>query len=263
MRMETANSQSSLKRMISVLDLIEQSSGGLSFDQMLETLKLTRSTLYRYVKILSEAGLVTSLPELGYTLGPRVAELDYRMRSQDPLIVASIPVMSELARTVPGVALLCRRYRDKVLCVHQEGSSEAFSSGYERGRDRPLLQGAASRIILAHMPARAISRLYGERQEEFVQAGLGDTLEKVRAALAQIRQAGWVASEGQVTAGVTGIAAPVFDNRGAVVGSLSITVGKVAMKNEEIAPLAERVKFCAAIVSNAISRAPAMQVASD
>lgn len=262
MGVEAVNSQSSLKRMISVLDLIEASSGGLSFDQMLDTLKLTRSTLYRYVKILSEAGLITSLPELGYTLGPRVAELDYRMRTQDPLIVASIPIMTELARTVPGVALLCRRYRDKVLCVHQEGASDAFRSGYERGRDRPLLKGAASRIILAHMHSRAIARLYAERQEEFEQAGLGDSLEKVRATLAKIRQKGWDASEGQVTAGVTGIAAPVFDNRGAVVGSLSITMGKSAMKEEEIAPLAERVKFCAAIVSNAISRPPAIPPAS-
>jgi DNA-binding IclR family transcriptional regulator len=262
MGMEPATSQSSLERMISVLDLIEASTGGLTFDQMLDTLKLTRSTLYRYVKILSEAGLITSLSDLGYTLGPRVAELDYKMRTQDPLIVASIPIMTELARAVPGVALLCRRYRDKVLCVHQEGSSTAFSSGYERGRDRPLLKGAASRIILAHMHTRAISRLYAERQQEFAPAGLGDSLAQVRATLAQMRQRGWDASEGQVTPGVTGIAAPVFDNQGAVVGSLSITVGNAAMKSEEIARVAERVTFCAGIVSNAISRTPVPQVAS-
>jgi DNA-binding IclR family transcriptional regulator len=255
--MEAATSQSSLERMISVLDLIEESSSGLTFDQMLDTLKLTRSTLYRYVKILSEAGLITSLSDLGYTLGPRVAELDYKMRTQDPLIVASIPIMAELARAVPGVALLCRRYRDKVLCVHQEGSSVTFSSGYERGRDRPLLRGAASRIILAYMHTRAISRLYAEREAEFRDAELGDSLAKVRASLAQIRQKGWDVSEGQVTPGVTGIAAPVFDSEGAVVGSLSITVGKASMKSDEIARVAERVTFCAGIVSNAISRSTA------
>lgn len=245
--------------MISVLDLIESSSGGLAFDQMLDSLKLTRSTLYRYVKILSEAGLITSLPDLGYTLGPRVAELDYKMRTQDPLIVASIPIMTELARAVPGVVLLCRRYRDKVLCVHQESSSEAFSSGYERGRDRPLLRGAASRIILAYMQTRAIMRLYAERQQEFAQAGLGDSPEKVKAALTQIRQRGWDMTESQVTTGVTGVAAPILDNQGAVVGSLSITIGKTGMKSEEIARVAERVTFCAGIVSNAISRAPTTQ----
>jgi DNA-binding IclR family transcriptional regulator len=254
--METTGSQSSLERMISVLDVIEASTGGLTFDQMLSTLKLTRSTLYRYVKILTEAGLITSLPDLGYTLGPRVAELDYKMRTQDPLIVASIPIMAELARAVPGVVLLCRRYRDKVLCVHQEASSTSFNSAYERGKDRPLLMGAASRIILAHMQTRAISRLYAERQQEFEPAGLGDSLVKVRATLAQMRQKGWVSSEGQVTPGVTGIAAPVFDSQGVIVGSLSITVGRTGIKADEIARIAERVTFCAGIVSNAISRPP-------
>lgn len=244
---------SSLERMISVLDVIEESPTGLTFDQMLDVLQLTRSTLYRYVKILSEAGLITSLPDLGYTLGPRVAELDYKMRAQDPLIGAARPVMTELSRSVGGVALLCRRYRDKVLCVHQEGSSETFRSSYERGRDLPLFKGAASRIILAQLHMRVVSRLYHERPQEFAASGLGETLDEVKASLAQMRHAGCCVSEGEITAGVTGIAAAVFDNQSLVVGSLSITVGKVAMKNEDVQRIAERVKFCASIVSNAIS----------
>jgi DNA-binding IclR family transcriptional regulator len=250
---DAGGASSSLERMISVLDVIESSTTGLTFDQMLDILQLTRSTLYRYVKILSEAGLITSLPDLGYTLGPRVAELDHKMRTQDPLIIASRPVMRELARTVGGVALLCRRYRDRVLCVHQEGSSDTFSSGYERGRDRPLLQGAASRIILAQLHARVIARIYAERPEQFKESGLGDSLEQVKAALAQIRQRGWCASEGQVTAGVTGIAAALFDNQNNTVGSLSITVGKTGMSDAEIGRIADRVTFCAGIISNAIS----------
>jgi DNA-binding IclR family transcriptional regulator len=246
-------SSSSLERMISVLDVIEESPTGLTFDQMLVVLQLTRSTLYRYVKILSEAGLITSLPDLGYTLGPRVAELDYKMRAQDPLISAARPVMTELSRSVGGVVLLCRRYRDKVLCVHQEGTSETFRSSYERGRDWPLFKGAASRIILAQLHARVVGRLYNERPQEFAASGLGKTLDAVKASLAQIRHAGWCASESEVTSGVTGIAAAVFDNQSLVVGSLSITVGRTAMKEDEVERIAERVKFCASIVSNAIS----------
>jgi DNA-binding IclR family transcriptional regulator len=239
--------------MISVLDVIESSTTGLTFDQMLDMLQLTRSTLYRYVKILSEAGLITSLPDLGYTLGPRVAELDYKMRTQDPLIIASRPVMRELARAVGGVVLLCRRYRDRVLCVHQEGSSDTFSSGYERGRDRPLLRGAASKIILAQLHARVIARIYAERPEAFRESGLGDSLEQVKASLAQIRQRGWCASEGQITPGVTGIGAALFDNQNNTIGSLSITIGKTGMSDAEIERIADRVTFCAGIITNAIS----------
>ncbi|MGY9105836.1 MAG: HTH domain-containing protein, partial [Alphaproteobacteria bacterium] len=86
----------------------------------MQKLGFTRSTLYRYLKTLSAAGLITSLPNVGYTFGPRIAELDYEMRNRDPLIIGAKPVMEKLVEDIPGVALLCRRYRDRVLCVHQE-----------------------------------------------------------------------------------------------------------------------------------------------
>jgi len=41
--------------------------------------------------------------EAGFTLGPRIVELDYRMRQSDPLIGAARPVMTELARSERGV----------------------------------------------------------------------------------------------------------------------------------------------------------------
>jgi DNA-binding IclR family transcriptional regulator len=249
-----AQSSSSLERMISVLDVIEESPTGLTFDQIKGTLQLTRATLYRYVKILSEAGLITSLPDLGYTLGPRVAELDYKMRQQDPLITTAKPVMVELAKTEHGVVLLCRRYRDKVLCVHQEGSSDTFKSAYERGRDWPLLRGATSRIIMAHLPGRILARLYEQRPREFEQSGLGSTLDEVKAVLVKARNRGWSSSTSEVTKGVTGIAAAVLDNQNAVVGSLSISMAGTSISEDEIIRIAERVKFCSRIVSNGISR---------
>lgn len=254
--MKIADTQNSLAKMISVLDVIEASSAGLTFEEMLESMKLSRSTLYRYVRVLAEAGLIVSLPNFGYTLGPRVAELDLRMRTQDPLIAASIPVMTELASTVPGVVLLCRKYRDRVLCVHQEGSGAGFRSGYARGQDRPLFRGAASRIILACTDARAIARLYAGRSDEFAQAGLGTTLDEVKASLAQIRHAGCDCTTAQVTPGVTGIAAPLFDSKGMITGSLSVTLASAPLHPADIEQIAERVKLCAGIVTRGISRPP-------
>ena len=245
----------SLERMLHVVDVIEENDRGITFDQMHGILGFTRSTLYRYLKILTDAEFVTSLPDIGYTLGPRIIELDYKMRTRDPLLIASRPVMAELVRAAPGIALLCRRYRDKVLCVHQERGTDTFHSNYERGRARPLLSGAASRIILCHMPPHATARLFREQAQAFAEAGLGQSLVEARIALKRIRQLGWDITEGQVTPGVTGIAAPIFDNRGTVLGSLSLTVGRTRIDAAEIRAIAERVMFCAGIVTKAISGA--------
>jgi DNA-binding IclR family transcriptional regulator len=243
--MESANS---LERMLQVIDLIEASDNPVMPDELMERLGLTRSTLYRYLKILSDAGLITSFPGVGFALGPRIAELDFKMRNRDPLIIASRPAMSELVAAIPGIALLCRRYRDTVLCVHQERGSTSLVSTYERGLARPLFRGAASRIILAYLPPRVIERLHQQDSAN------GVSLDDLRPELKEMRKRGWDLTESQVTRGVTGIAAPVFDSRGRILGSLSLTIGRTKIPAGEAARIAERVMFCARIVSTSLPR---------
>lgn len=240
--------------MIGLLDLFEESPSGWTFERIHARLGYTRSTLYRYLKTLSDAELLTSLPEAGYTLGPRIVELDHEIRAHDPIIRVSRPVMMELVQEVPGIALLCRSYRDKVLCVHQERSTTEIESTYERGRTMPLLRGAASRIILANMPARTISALYERQPREFADAGLGDALAKVQETLRRIRKAGWDQTTGEVTQGITGIAAPIFGERDKVLGSLSISFPARNTNAKRVAAIAQRVVACAVAVTRTIAQ---------
>jgi DNA-binding IclR family transcriptional regulator len=53
---------------------------------------------------------------------------------------------------------------------------------------------------------------------------------------------------------VTGIAAPLFDSKGAIIGSLSVTLGSASLRQPEIEQISERVKLCACIVTQSISR---------
>ena len=245
--------ESSLEKMLSVLEFVEERGQVDGMEEMLGGLSLTRSTLYRYVRALTDFGLLATSPGTGYTLGPRIIELDYKIRVRDPIILSSHPLMTQLVQTVPGIALLCRRYRDKVLCVHQVRGAVGFVSTYERGRVRPLLKGAASRVILANMPTPQISKLYHGDPEGFAEAELGDSLKAVRSSLRAIRQQGWESSESQVVAGVTGIAAPIFDGGDHVMGSLSLTVGRTGLTPAEVSEIATRVAFCAQVVSSAMS----------
>src|SRR5690606_7688819 len=133
-----------------------------------------------------------------------------------------------------------------------ETSTSQFRSTYERGKARPLLQGAASLAILAHFSTYPLTRLYEEQAEEFKAAELGDTLASVRETLKRFRQKGWVQTEGQVTEGVTGIAAPIFDGKNEIIGSLSLTLPEIGMATEKVESVAERVQFCARIISKSL-----------
>ncbi len=247
----------SLEKMMGILDLFEGDEMEWSPEAMAERLELTRSTLYRYLKVLADAGLLTSLPGVGYTLGPRIAALDFHMRHSDPLISASRPVMAELVAECPGIALLCRRYRGLVLCVHQEASAGVrFRSAYERGSARPLLRGAASRIILAHMPVTVLRKLHEATPGDFAAAGLGENLDAVRAHMRAIRQRGVAVTKGELAQGVIGVSAPIFDSKGGILGSLGVTIGEAEVAPERLAFVAERVAHAGRIVSKAIAREP-------
>lgn len=252
--------ESSLERMIGLLDLFQGGAHCWTVEQMHERLGYTRSTLYRYLKVLSDAELLTSVPDLGYVPGPRIIELDYDIRRRDPLILASGPVMTELVSDIPSIALLCRRYRDKVLCVHQVAhSSVAIESTYERGKPRPLFYGAASRIILANVSPQHLKRLYEKQPQDFAAADLGESFQEARETLKNIRQRGWESTVAQVTPGITGVAAPVFDMSQNILGSLSLSIHDKNISASQLSSIADRVVFCARIVSQAMRGEKALQ----
>ena len=240
------------ERMLRVLDLFDLERAEWNFDALHAATGYSRSTLYRYLKTLTDFGLLTTLPGQGYTLGPRIIELDYQILMTDPLIHASRPVMVELVNGISGVCLLCRRYRQRVLCVHQETSTPEFRSNYERGRARPLLRGAASLAILCHYSSYRLKKLHEQEAEEFARVGLGGSLAEVREGLRRMRAPGWVSTESQVTQGVTGVAAPIFDSSDEVVGSLSVTLPETRIAAERLDAIGERIRFCARIISNSL-----------
>lgn len=248
--------RSSLEKMIEILDLFEDQHRRWTPEDMMERLSCPRSTLYRHLRVLTNAGLVTSLPDIGYTLGPRIAELDYEMRSSDPLIVNGRPLLQVLVQKIPGIGLLCRYYKNRVLCVHQEASSTTIESGYERGRAMPLVIGATSRVILAHLRLPQLRQIYESQSREFSRIGLEKSLEELQQSLRQIRKQGYCTSRGEVTPGVIGIAAPVFDAENTVIGSLTMTVAEAGLGERQQREIVEHVVFSATVLTNSLRGHP-------
>ena len=85
----------------------------------------------------------------------------------------------------------------------------------------PLFRGATSKVILACLPERRLTRLFVEHQVEIRKAGLGRTREEFLAALKSIRRQGYSITHAEVDTGVVGVAVPVFGGERAVIGSLS------------------------------------------
>lgn len=206
-------------RFLAVLRLFDDKASAWTVPAMSDALGVPASTVYRTVRDLVAGGFLEAAHESVYRLGPAFIEYDRLLRLTDPLVSAGRGALHDVvaqART-PCVALLSRLYNDQVMCVADEAARDtAFRPSYERGRPMPLTQGATSKVILAHVPARQLNRLIGSPKDRDSRDAA------LRRELGDIRKRGFCATASEIDAGLAGIAAPVIVREAGIIASLSV-----------------------------------------
>jgi DNA-binding IclR family transcriptional regulator len=255
---------SSLERMLGLLDAFSEAAPVWTVDALGEAHGLSRSTAYRYVKDLCKAGLLAPVGGGGYSLGPRIIELDRQIRNADPLLMAARDTLSDLLpRVGEGILFICGLRGDAVLSVFLMENPNTLDISYSRGRPMPLFRGSASVVILAHLPEGRLRRLYREHAQAIAEAGLGRDWISFRNALRAIRARPYLTGRAQLDPGVFAISTPVFDADGNILASLTLAMPESRADHEEIAPLAALVGEGAARITAAVaSRAPLLPIAA-
>ncbi|MCQ0971110.1 IclR family transcriptional regulator [Paracoccus sp. TK19116] len=243
--------RSTLARTLAILELFDETRLEWTPEQMIETLGYSRPTLYRYLKTLREAGLLTSLPGAGFTLGPKVVEMDFLLRKSDPITLGAQPHLDHLAETYPCTALLTRWYGGRILCVASECRTTSASS-YPRGRPMPLARGAISRAIMAWLPRRQALPLIEANMSDLTEIGLGTTREDIQKSLREIRRSGVAVARGEVTRGVVGIAAPIFDSAQAPIAVICATTPSELLNDTAEAALCDDIRDAATRITSAL-----------
>lgn len=218
---------SSGDRLLAVLALFTVDDPEWTVEAAARELHVSATTAYRYFKRLTKAGLISPVSGASYALGPAIIQMDRQIQICDPMLNAARGVMTDLIQYAAegSIVLLCRLFHDRVMCVHQVmGRGPQMPVSYERGRLMPLYGGATANIILAHLPSRTLKSLYAHDAAAAARAGLGKSWNEFRTGLARLRREGIAVSKGEIDPGRVGIAAPIFDREGAVLGSLSFVL---------------------------------------
>ncbi|MGE3247195.1 MAG: IclR family transcriptional regulator [Beijerinckiaceae bacterium] len=240
-----------LSRFIEVLRLFDTGIPGnaesWTVPGMAAALSAPSSTLYRTVRELTKAGFLEQAGEAHYRLGPAFIEFERLLRLNDPLVRLGRDVIADLLRqaAVPSVALMARLYNGEVMCVADEAAPTAgFRSSYERGRPMPMTRGATSKVILANLQPRELTRLIGPR---------GSTIE-LRKELQAIRRAGFMATASEIDPGLAGIAAPVVISEAGITASLTLVCEEAALDDAARRRLILLVVSAASLLTEAIRR---------
>ncbi len=257
-------SPSVINRVLAILNLFGKHKPLVTIEEISTTLGVSAASAYRYASDLTEAGML-SRTSGRYRLGPKIIELEYLIRSYDPIIQAGHDLMHGLAEMTGCTIMLCNIYDKTIVNVFQvQGKQPVAPLTYTKGLRMPLFLGAQAHIVLAHMNRRKLKRFYEAALEDPASAqsarAIGADWQAFTKALKHIRHQGYYISHDQLDAGVTGIAAPVVSGK-EILGSLVLTLDtdKPAALSEET--LVGLVVQTASEISRRMEPAPGQEAA--
>jgi len=220
---------STLRSTLAVLSLFSSREPTWTAERIIEQLGLTRPTGYRYVRELVSVGFLVRVAKGCYALGPRIIALDYQIRQSDPLLKAGLPVIQGLVAASGCEINLIGLYGEEIVTTHQQHGVERLPLSFGRGRPLPLFRGAGSKIIVANFSSAKLKRLYTAYADDARLHGMGNDWDGFKRTMTTIRRAGYARSDGELDADFVGIAAPVFNADGEVLGSVIAALSRARL----------------------------------
>lgn len=241
----------SVDRAFDILNSFSPEEPLLSVADLRAKLGLSRPTVYRLLETLVRNGVIRAVGKpQKFALDVGVAKLAHTWFSQVDAVKAARDVVDDLReRTSESIAVFVKQ-GDSRLCILDSPSRYALSVTRGVGEIGPIWMGASGRAIFAHMTSSDAEGLFQRLPATVDKATLGKELEN-------IRKAGVAFSRNEIQGGAAGVAAPFFDYRGDVAGSLGIFGPEARLDDEALKISADLVRHAAHKVSLGLGHIPA------
>jgi IclR family acetate operon transcriptional repressor len=247
----------SVVRGLDVLIALAELGRGASNAELAELVGLHPTTSLRMLESLASRQLVRPLPDGGYDLGPRALDIGNAFVRRLSIARHANEIAQGLSDQVGETASVGVLDEGRVLYVAiTNGQSDLGIQSVPFGR-HPLYCTALGKALIAHLPWAEAERLLQLLPMERLTAGTITSLEALRRALELTRRRGWAIDDGERTAGVTCIAAPIRDFSGRVVAALSISGADFRLAARGIDKLAATVVAAAESASARLGAGPA------
>lgn len=202
---------SSFGKILTVLDLFSVSRPIINVDIISDELGLSKPTSYRYLKELVSSELLQRLSGTSgdYTLGSKIAVLDFISRTTDPLVQISIPFMQEMVHRTEFSCLLTHLNYDSCIDIHSEVYKNTLFLSYGRGCPRPVYVGSSAKIMLAHLPKQTQIDYYQRYQAPLAEVGFAENETAFLEQMKKIKKQGYYFSNGELDPNIAGVSVPV------------------------------------------------------
>lgn len=207
---------------LAILESFSSVAPSLTVTQIAANVGLHKSTVSRVLQGMAEAGYVLRDPGTGkYQLGLRVLRLAAPLLADLDARVAARPYLEHLSTETQETAALTLWNGKNAVVVDQVASPHQVKHTASVGTQYDRWQSSSVRVVLAHLPKEEVMRLLESGEVRFSDGN--PDREQVSEELQAIMEKGYAINYGQTTPEEFGIAAPIYDLQGSILGGLVVS----------------------------------------
>jgi len=237
-----------VQSLLAALDLLDafETRPRMTIREMMAATGMTRNRVMRLAGTLAARGYLAPEAEgANYRLGPRLAVLGRSYERHFDLVQLARPVLRALAEeTGESASLYVIDGTERLVLAREETPREVRYTVTE-GQRFPLHAGASGKVLLAFGPAALRREVLGREALPALAPGTVVDADRLGEELEQIRKAGVALSRAERSADAASAAAPVFGQRGELVGAVSIAGPVSRLRVARNAPAVARVAAAA------------------
>ncbi len=244
-----ASPNGGLDRAAALLDAFDESHRELTLGALVRRCGLPRSTVHRTAQRMTHLGWLDK-PADSYRIGTRIFEISGLVPIRHELREAALPFLQDLYAATMTTVQLGTLDGTQVLIVDKITGHRAMPMLSQVGSRIPAHCSSLGRAILAFSSAEAVDAVIAAglqpRTPRTMTSPVG-----LRRELAAVPDRGWAVEREEGNIGVACLAAPLFDQDGAVAAAISVTGPTSVVRPDRMGPA---VRLAAAAASRSYSR---------
>lgn len=212
----------SVKNAMRILRLFTPRQYEFGISEMAEKLKLSKSTVHRYVKELVQEGFLVQNKSNGhYRLGLSNLALGGIVQLNKEIYTDAIPILTKLANRFHLPAHICVMEHDHVVYLLREMGDQPVKLITKSGRYNDLHCTAEGLVILAHKNKDIIDNVLTQSLKKYTKYTMTDP-ELLKQQILQIQYDQYAITKDMYAIGFVSLAVPIRDYTGEVVSSLAL-----------------------------------------
>ena len=212
-----------LEKGLSIIEGFDDPNPRLTASQAGLRCGMTRTAARRYLLTLQHLGYVASDSKL-FWLTPRILRLgqSYLESARLPRIVQ--PFLQRVTAGPQESAYVSVMDGDEIVYIARNGTNCAMDTGYILGSRMQAHVTAAGMLMLALREPAWLEQWLGSHDLKAYTSFSIASKDKLRGEVARVRSQGWALSEQQLELNCRGVAVPLRDRHGELLGALSVTM---------------------------------------